>query len=103
MKGYCGARCETKKASSALRGIMVALNNWQDYIARVHDLDGRITLVLLQAEIALNPDKRVEEVVAASHYRNPYTGAPMDYDAEAGTVSFRCLAVGEGVCAVRIR
>lgn len=83
--------------------IIMALNNWQDYIARVHDLDGRIALVLLQAEIALNAGKSVEEVVAASRYRNPYTGEPMRYDAEAGTISFPCLAIGDEVCALRIR
>jgi hypothetical protein len=83
--------------------VMLALNNWQQYIARVHDVDGRIALVLLQAEISLNAGRSVEEVVDASQYRNPYTGEPMDYDAEAGTISFPCLAIGEEVCAVRIR
>lgn len=82
---------------------MVEENNWQDYIARVHDVDGRIAQVLLQAEIALNGEKSVEDVVRASRYRNPYTGEPMAYDAEAGTISFECLGIGEGVCALRIR
>jgi hypothetical protein len=83
--------------------IMLAVNNWQDYIARVHDLDGRIALVLLQAEIALNASRSIEEVVKASRYRNPYSGEPMDYDATAGTIGFPCLAIGQEVCALRIR
>jgi hypothetical protein len=83
--------------------IMIALTNWQDYIARVHDIDGRIALVLLQAEIALNSNLNIEDVVKSSRYRNPYTGEPMDYDVEAGIISFPCLAIGDDVCALRIR
>lgn len=58
---------------------------------------------MLQAEIALNADRSVEEVVQASQYRNPYTGEPMVYDAAAGTISFECLGNREEVCALRIR
>jgi hypothetical protein len=83
--------------------IMLELNNWQDYIARVHDVEGRIGLVLLQAEIALNAGQSVGEVVKASRYRNPYTGEPMDYDAGAGTIGFPCLGRGEEICALKIR
>jgi hypothetical protein len=74
----------------------------QDYISRVHDLDGRIALVLLQAEIARNPDRRPEDVVRDSRYRNPYTLEPMDYDPAAGTIGFDCLANGTDLCAVAI-
>jgi hypothetical protein len=83
--------------------IAARLNNWQYYIARVHDVDGRIALALLQAEIALHADKDAAEVVQSSQHRNPYTGEPMDYDAAAGTISFQCLGTGEEVCALRIR
>lgn len=76
---------------------------YQDYIARVHDVDGLIALVLLQAEIALNNERRVEEVVAASQHRNPYTGEAMEYDAEAGTIAFPCLARSREFCVLRIR
>lgn len=82
--------------------ITAQLNNWQYYIARVHDVDGRIALALLQAEIALNADKDVGEVVRSSRYRNPYTGEPMDYDAAAGTIGFKCLGTADEVCALRI-
>jgi hypothetical protein len=59
--------------------------------------------VLLQAEIALNAGEPVEAVVAASRHRNPYTGEPMDYDADARTIGFPCLGKGKELCAVRIR
>jgi len=75
----------------------------QDYITRVHDVDGRIALVLLQAEIASRPDSSVEAVVRVSDYRNPYTLEPMDYDPRAGTIGFDCLARGDDVCALAIR
>jgi hypothetical protein len=75
--------------------------NFQDYISRVHDLDGRIALVLLQAEIESSPGRSVEAVVGASRYRNPYTQRPMDYDAKAQTVGFHCLGLGsDDVCAI---
>ncbi|HUF73618.1 MAG TPA: hypothetical protein VMR74_12045 [Gammaproteobacteria bacterium] len=73
-----------------------------DYISRVHDLDGRIALVLLQAEIAQNPNRRPQAVVQSSRYRNPYTLEPFDYDPDAGTIGFDCLANGTDVCAVAI-
>jgi hypothetical protein len=83
--------------------VALALDPWQNYIARVHDVDGRIALVLLQSEIELNGGGSVEEAVKASRYRNPYTGQPMDYDSKAGTISFPCLATVQEVCALRIR
>jgi len=59
--------------------------------ARVHDEDGRITLLLLQAQIEERPDLDVATLVRSSTLRNPYTGEPMEYDSRAGTISFRCL------------
>ncbi len=73
-----------------------------DHINRVHDLDGRIALVLLQAEIALNAGRSVQDVVNESRYRNPYTGEPMHYDSGKGTISFRCLAIELRACAVKL-
>ena len=75
---------------------------YADYISRVHDLDGRIALVLLQAEIAQNPNRRPEAVVQSSRYRNPYTLEPFDYDPDAETIGFQCLANDTDVCAVAI-
>ncbi len=59
--------------------------------ARVHDEDGRITLLLLQAQIEERPDLDVATLVRSSTLRNPYTGEAMEYDARAGTLGFACL------------
>lgn len=84
-----------------LKGV-TARTGWLDYISRVHDLDGRISLVLLQAEIARNPGRRLDDVIRNSTHRNPYTLEPMDYDRNARTIGFECLANGTDVCAIRI-
>jgi hypothetical protein len=62
---------------------------WQ-FPARVHDQDGRISLVLLQAEIAQRPGVTPDAVILKSTHRNPYTGAPMEYDQQAEIISFTC-------------
>jgi hypothetical protein len=59
--------------------------------SRVHDEEGRITLLLLQAQIEEHPDQDVATLVRTSTLRNPYTGEPMEYDSRAGTISFECL------------
>jgi hypothetical protein len=59
--------------------------------ARVHDEDGRITLLLLQAEIEERPGEDVAALVRSSALRNPYTGEPMEYDSQARTLGFACL------------
>jgi hypothetical protein len=77
--------------------------NLQDYITRVHDLDGRILLVLLQAELESRPQRSVVELVRTSAHKNPYTGEPMDYDEAGQTLRFDCLeASASDVCAVVI-
>lgn len=77
--------------------------NVQNYIGRVHDLDGRLALVRLQAEIELEPERSIEAVVRASTHRNPYTGEPMDYDAATRTISFDCITGDPSdVCAVAL-
>jgi hypothetical protein len=64
---------------------MLANGSLQDYISRAHDLNGRILLVMLQAEIEARSESRlsstqnIERIVRSSPTRNPYTGAPMDY------------------------
>jgi hypothetical protein len=65
--------------------------NTHAFPSRVHDEDGRITLLLLQAEIEAHPDQDVATLVRSSTLRNPYTGEPMEYDARAGTLGFACL------------
>jgi len=59
--------------------------------SRVHDEDGRISLLLLQAEIEERPDLDVATLVRSSTHRNPYTGQPMEYDSRAQTLGFACL------------
>jgi hypothetical protein len=77
--------------------------NVQDYVSRVHDLDGRLTLVRLQAAIERSAGRSVAAVVSASAQRNPYTRQPMVYDAAKRTIGFRCLAHNvNDVCAVSL-
>jgi hypothetical protein len=63
----------------------------QLFPARVHDEDGRITLLLLQAQIEERPELDVATLARSSTLRNPYTGEPMEYDLRAGTLGFACL------------
>jgi hypothetical protein len=65
--------------------------NTHAFPSRVHDEDGRITLLLLQAEIEEHPDQDVATLVRSSTLRNPYTGEPMEYDSRTGTLGFACL------------
>ncbi|HMB72954.1 MAG TPA: hypothetical protein VKQ06_05240 [Gammaproteobacteria bacterium] len=77
--------------------------NVQDYISRVHDLDGRLALVALQAEVLARAGHPAAEVVRLSDHRNPYTREPMDWDPAAGTIGFDCLANGSDTCALLVR
>jgi hypothetical protein len=61
------------------------------FSSRVHDEDGRIALLLLQAEIEENPELDVGTLVRNSEHRNPYTGGAMEYDKQSGTIGFACL------------
>ena len=63
----------------------------QDYISRMHDVNGRVSLILLQVEIEQNPESGVDTIVKSSIHGNPYTGDPMHYDALAHTLGFDCL------------
>lgn len=63
----------------------------EQFVARVHDEDGRISLVLLQTEMEQMPDSDVNAVLSSSRWRNPYTGDPMAYDSESHTIGFECL------------
>lgn len=60
-------------------------------VSRVHDEDGRISLLLLQAQIEEQQDPDIATTVRNSEHRDPYTGAPMAYDPQARTISFACL------------
>ncbi|HLF13239.1 MAG TPA: hypothetical protein VJA26_18725 [Gammaproteobacteria bacterium] len=75
---------------------------YQDYISRVHDLDGRIALVLLQTEIEQKSGQSVAAIVQSSKHRNPYTLAPMKYDVQTRTIGFECLSNPNDVCSVAL-
>ena len=73
---------------------LLSRSTWDthQFPSRVHDEDGRITLLLLQAQIEERPDLDVATLVRSSTLRNPYTGEPMEYDSRAGTHQrSRCL------------
>jgi hypothetical protein len=63
----------------------------EQFVARTHDQNGRILLVLLQAELEQAPEAPVIEVLAGSSRRNPYTGEPMRHDSLSGTIGFECM------------
>jgi len=75
----------------------------QDYIARVHDIDGKINLVALQLEIKTKPELTITDAVKNSRLRNPYTREAMEYDDEAGTLGFDCLDFrSKDLCTVKL-
>jgi hypothetical protein len=59
--------------------------------SRVHDEDGRVELILLQAQVEEHPELDIATIVGTSGHRNPYTGNAMEYDSRARTISFPCL------------
>ncbi len=63
----------------------------QHFPSRVHDEDGRIALLLLQAQIEEHPEEDVQTLVRNSEHRNSYTGGAMEYDERTGTIGFTCL------------
>jgi len=63
----------------------------QDYVARVHDLNGMISLVKLQLDLKRLADTSVQSSIKESQHTNPYTGKPMDYDPKNNWLSFECL------------
>ena len=62
-----------------------------DYIARVHDLNGMISLVKLQLQLKDSAKDAVSSLINQSAIKNPYTGKAMDYDAENNWLGFDCL------------
>jgi hypothetical protein len=57
----------------------------------VHDEDGRVELILLQAQIEEHPELDAATIIRSSEHRNPYTGEAMEYNAGARTIDFGCL------------
>ena len=71
--------------------VTIGLPAYPDYIARVHDLNGVISLVKLQLELKSIADKDLEEAINNSAIKNHYTGEPMEYNKENSNISFKCL------------
>lgn len=75
----------------------------QDYITRMHDMAGKISLVALQLEIEIKDELPPEEVIKYSVHRNPYTNDAMNYDSQANTIGFDCLGFrSNDLCLVRL-
>lgn len=73
-----------------------------DYIARVHDLNGMLSLVRLQLALTEVPRDEVEALVKASAIKNPYTNQPMQWDKSKATLQFTCLSK-QAVCQVSLQ
>lgn len=74
---------------------------YQDYFARMHDLNGMVLLLKLQIETVLDGHLDEHAVIAGSKYKNPYTAEPMIYDATGKIISFACLDK-HSVCEIRL-
>ena len=96
---YCGFPSEEDRENFSLslynpvgKILMeIALPAYPTYIARVHDLNGVISLVKLQLELKSVAEKDLEEAINNSEIRNLYTGEPMKYNKEKNVISFKCL------------
>ncbi len=83
-------------------------NQAWDYIGRIHDLQGMLSLVRLQIEIeqTLNrdamsfDDETIQGLIDASTSRDPYTQEAMSWNRESQTLSFDCF--GESLCQINL-
>jgi len=84
---------------------LLSLSNTQaydDYIGRVHDLDGMFTLIALQLQLKMQSKLPAQSVIQNSKFKNPYTGQPMDFDANNGLLGFECFNPAD-VCQIFIQ
>jgi len=68
----------------------IATADFDQYIARMHELGGFINLVGLYLQLMVDASDP-ESLVATSKYRNPYTDGPMHLDINSRTLSFECF------------
>ncbi len=73
----------------------------QDYIARVHDLNGVISLVGLQLQLKDVSEETIGDRISRSNITNPYTREPMIYDKENNWAGFECLNE-DSFCKIRL-
>ncbi len=81
--------------------VSIGLPAYPDYIARVHDLNGVISLVKLQLELKSVADEDIENIIKNSSIRNLYTGESMIYDKEKNEIGFDCLDKNS-VCKIKL-
>ena len=81
--------------------VSVGIPGYTNYIARVHDLNGVISLVKLQLELKSVADEDIENIIKKSSIRNLYTDEPMNYDKEKNEIGFDCLDKGS-VCKISL-
>ncbi len=67
----------------------------RDYVYRIFDLDGLLSLARLKAQIKIaqlsTANLNIDEFVKGAEERNPYTGEAFEYSAEEKTLSLQCL------------
>lgn len=76
---------------------VAAVSSYADYVARANDVEGMRRAALLAVamrEAGIQPPD-ADGFVRESDMRNPYNGAPFEWDAATGSVVFRGLAHGE--------
>ncbi|MDO3386867.1 hypothetical protein QWI17_13550 [Gilvimarinus sp. SDUM040013] len=86
-----------------LGGRITLQNPWPlvDYLGRLHDLSGIYSLVSLQLEIK-SSTASVQDAIAGSSFKNPYTEKPFSYDDVNHTLGFDCFN-NRIVCEVVVR
>jgi len=63
----------------------------QDYIARVHDLNGMLSLMRLKLSLQSIDKSALTSTILKSKERDPYDNQPMDYNEIRATLGFNCL------------
>lgn len=63
----------------------------EDYIGRVHDLNGLIRLVKLQLALESKGTATIQGFLQTTNLTDPYTGTAMSFDADTRWLEFDCL------------
>ena len=77
-----------------------------DYVARVHDLNGMISLVKLQLSLQAEEVENIEQVLSTLDSGNPQlskelAGKALRFDPKEGWLQFDCL-YGRSICKIRL-
>ena len=68
-----------------------ATGSYEDYIARLHDLNGMIDLLRLQLSLQSVDSQEMKNAIDLSPFTNPYTGKPMTFNPLDNSIEFECL------------